>query len=64
MHEEQQDMKGAVHLLQDASDLGHPHAMYRLGLVYLKGTSVPRDCSRARKLLHKAALTGSDKVCV
>lgn len=41
-----------------AADLGHLHAMNNIGLMYLNGTGVPKDGSRALEWFNKAADQG------
>ena len=48
----------AASLFQQAADLGHSGAQYYLGMLYEKGTGVPKDLATALKWYRQSATNG------
>lgn len=55
------DYKSAARALQAQANTGNANALYKLAVLYRLGLGVPRDESKARALLEKAAAAGSAK---
>lgn len=57
------DKQKSLDYLRQASDTQDPDALYRYGMKYLSGESVPEDPGKAIELLQKAAANGSEAAC-
>jgi TPR repeat protein len=52
------DTLAGVELIQRAANKGYKEAQYRLGILYITGTTVDQDVAKAAQLLNKAAGKG------